>query len=160
MALALPLFVTPMLLGGYALIVIVSLLCLWRSVAAVLTLRNPEQDPVLKKLAALSGNEIPEETVGALQVSEQYVLLKSLFQIELIFISDIMWVYKRGPKSVINERNGHAMELHLTEQEMAHLCQLLAKQQPKIVFGYNAALLVAWKTRRAEFIKNVDDART
>jgi uncharacterized protein DUF6709 len=146
---------------------------------------KPETHPVWKKLgkygsAQQVGSQLDAElrtegggeAFGSAHLTTNWLLLSSLYSIEVMRMADVVWVYPQVVKHYhsgiptgkshfvkVFDRSGALMTISAKKKTAPNLLQSLQRRAPWAVCGFSADLEQMWKKRRAEFLSAVDQRK-
>ncbi len=146
---------------------------------------KPEEHPARKALARYGDptgtsmqiesemrNEGNAEKFGALQLTTNWVVWASAFDVKLTQMKDLVWAYQKVTKHyhtfipvgksfsvILHDRAGQRFEVQAKKDSAPAALAALQRRVPWIIFGHSADLERAWQKQRADLIAAVDKRR-
>ncbi len=146
---------------------------------------KPEEHPARKALARYGDatgtamqiesemrNEGNGEKFGALQLTTNWVVWASAFDVKLTQMKDLVWAYQKVIRHyhtfipvgktfsvILCDRAGQKFEVQAKKDTAPAALASLQRRVPWIIFGHSADLERAWQKQRAELIAAVDKRR-
>jgi hypothetical protein len=112
------------------------------------------------------------ETFGRAHLTTNWLALSSIFNIEVMRMADVVWVYPQIVKHYhsgiptgkshfvkVFDRDGASMTISAKKKTAPDLLQSVQRRAPWAACGFSAALDQLWKKRRAEFLAAVDQRK-
>jgi hypothetical protein len=164
--------------GGTGVLVLLLLGGIWGVINFIQRSANPNQHPILKKLAAYGDvesvadsidkelNSMPDE-LGKLKLTRNWVVYGNGGTFEAIPYRDLVWVYKmiQQNKSVksyfahICDRNGKLIAVPAKEEQVNTMLQAILSRAPWSFAGYSEDLKKAWDKDRQQLVVAVEQRK-
>jgi hypothetical protein len=147
--------------------------------ATVASRRNPDNHPIIKRMARFGDvgtvmSQIDGEMasgqvtqVDKIQFTRNWIIYKSGNDMHFARISDVMWAYKHVTQNrygktyaaYVWDRSGEMLNVVSSEKNVDAMIMAVLQRAPWAIAGYNKDVEKSWKNDRAGFIRTVDDRR-
>ena len=165
--------------GGTGVLVLLLLGGIWGVFNFVQRSANPNQHPILKKLAVYGDvesvvdsidkelNSMPDE-LGKLKLTRNWVVYGSGGTLEAIPYRDLVWVYKMIQKGKYNsktffahicDKNGKLIAVPAKEEQVNAMLQAALSRAPWAFAGYSDDLKKAWDKDRQQLVVAVEQRK-
>jgi hypothetical protein len=147
--------------------------------ATVAGRRNPENHPIIKRMARFGDAEsvmsqIDNEMsmgepaqVDKLQFTRSWTIYKAGNDMHFMRTPDVVWAYKhitqtrygKNYAAYIWDRTGQMLNIGSSEKNVDAMIVAVLQRAPWAIAGYNRDVEKSWKNDRDGFIRTVDDRR-